>query len=262
MGLFTNNKRPCPICGKGTPRLLATEIAGDVPLCSECSGKISMEVSRIKDMSLEDLKAHLSLREENARLLREVFRPNKIYEIGWTHLNVDEANRLFTIPLNMCGDTKNPPIFKFNELTGYELEEENDVIEHFQKGDASPLCTPTRYIPPTRVYGDDKQPQTTTRSFKLILYLRNPCWDKVESSAGSAGGDNFNFHREYTQQLNKLRFVTSALVNMIGQGKQPDAGRGNSDLVVEELMKYKELMDGDIITKEEFDAKKRQLLGL
>ena len=31
---------------------------------------------------------------------------------------------------------------------------------------------------------------------------------------------------------------------------------------VEELKKYKELLDGGIITQEEFDAKKKQLLGL
>ena len=30
----------------------------------------------------------------------------------------------------------------------------------------------------------------------------------------------------------------------------------------DELKKYKELLDSDIITQEEFDAKKKQLLGL
>lgn len=267
MGLFTNNKRPCPVCGKGTPRLLATEIAGDVHLCSDCSGKISMEVSRIGDMSMDDLMAHLALREENARLLREVFRPNKVYEIGWTHLNIDEANRLFTIPLNMCGDTKNPPIFKFDELTGYELEEENFVIERFMQGDVSPQYTSRFFIPQTHSYDkDDKQPQITTRSFKLNLYLNNPCWSKVESDAGSASGNDFNFQRDYNQHLNKLRFVTTALVNIIGQGNRPadQSGntQGNADTVANELKKFKELQDSGIITSEEFDAKKKQLLGL
>ena len=31
---------------------------------------------------------------------------------------------------------------------------------------------------------------------------------------------------------------------------------------VEELKKYKELLDGGIITKEEFEAKKKQIMGL
>jgi len=34
MGLFSNNKKPCPICGEATPRLLATKIADSTPICS------------------------------------------------------------------------------------------------------------------------------------------------------------------------------------------------------------------------------------
>ena len=32
MGLFSNNKKLCPICGSPTPRLLAT-VVDDQPLC-------------------------------------------------------------------------------------------------------------------------------------------------------------------------------------------------------------------------------------
>ena len=38
MGLFKNNKRPRLICGEGTPRLLATQIADNTPLCFYCAG--------------------------------------------------------------------------------------------------------------------------------------------------------------------------------------------------------------------------------
>ena len=41
MGLFTNNKKLCPICGNPTPRLLATKVE-DVPLCKECASKIDL----------------------------------------------------------------------------------------------------------------------------------------------------------------------------------------------------------------------------
>jgi len=30
--LFSNNKKPCPICGEATPRLLATKIAYKTPI--------------------------------------------------------------------------------------------------------------------------------------------------------------------------------------------------------------------------------------
>ena len=38
MGLFSNNKKLCPVCGNPTPRLLATKIQ-DTPICKECDKK-------------------------------------------------------------------------------------------------------------------------------------------------------------------------------------------------------------------------------
>ena len=29
MGLFSNNKKPCPICGNATPRLLPTKVEAE-----------------------------------------------------------------------------------------------------------------------------------------------------------------------------------------------------------------------------------------
>ena len=34
MGLFSNNKKLCPLCGAPTPRLLPTKVE-DMPLCKE-----------------------------------------------------------------------------------------------------------------------------------------------------------------------------------------------------------------------------------
>ena len=266
MGLFTNNKKPCPICGEGTPRLLATDIAGNVPICSDCSFKISLGTSKVKDLTLEGLKEHLAMREENANCIKNVFRPNRTYEIGWTKLNIDEANRLFTIPLNMCGDTNNPPVFQFDELIGYDLEEENCVIERFNRGDRAPLCMPMLYTPILQLAADSKeeQQQNISRDFRLNLYLTNPYWDKVESSAGSASGNRSGFQREYSKHLGELRIVTNAITTMIGVevANETAAAQGNVDRVAGDLMKYKELLDGGIITQDEFDAKKKQILGI
>ena len=41
MGLFSNNKKLCPICGSPTPRLLAT-VVDDQPLCKACAAKIDL----------------------------------------------------------------------------------------------------------------------------------------------------------------------------------------------------------------------------
>ncbi|MFA9423246.1 MAG: SHOCT domain-containing protein [Sedimentibacter sp.] len=264
MGLFSNNKKPCPICGNATPRLLATHIENKTPICSDCSSKISMVNGKIDELSLEGLKKHLAMREENAKYLENIFRPNKKISIGWTNLNIDEANRIFTIPLNMCGNTNNPPVFKFEELIGYELVEEQCVIERFNKGDVAPQITPMVYIPVIHVNHDDKdnKQEDITHSFKLNLYLSNSCWDKVESSAGSASGDEYSFQIEHSKHLSELHMITSALTAIIGVGEKGNSVQNNANSVAEGIKTFKELLDGGIITQEEFNLKKKQLLGI
>ena len=41
MGLFSSNKKVCPLCGNPTPRLLALKVE-DTPLCKECERKIDL----------------------------------------------------------------------------------------------------------------------------------------------------------------------------------------------------------------------------
>ena len=48
MGLFSNNKKPCPICGNATPRLLPTKVEG-VPICKECDKKIDLSLIHISE---------------------------------------------------------------------------------------------------------------------------------------------------------------------------------------------------------------------
>ena len=38
MGLFSNNKKLCPICGNPTPRIFSTKVEG-TPICKECDKK-------------------------------------------------------------------------------------------------------------------------------------------------------------------------------------------------------------------------------
>lgn len=266
LGIFSNKKKPCPICGGATPRLLATKIADDTPICSDCGIKISMVHTQVSNLSLEELKEHLVMREENKSCIDNIFRPNRIIPIGFTNINIDEANKMFTIPLHMCGDVNNPPIFKFEELTRYELSEDHGLLEHFQKGDAAPQVLAIAYAPvfhfADRTRDDDNKPKDITRGFKLKLFLSNPCWNMVESSAGSVVAKEHRFPQAYNEHISKLRMVTAALTAIMGVNAAGNAAQSNADSIAEDIMKFKGLLDGGIITEEEFNAKKKQLLGI
>ena len=49
MGLFSNNKKVCPLCGNPTPRLLALKVE-DTPLCKECERKIDLPQGAVNEM--------------------------------------------------------------------------------------------------------------------------------------------------------------------------------------------------------------------
>jgi hypothetical protein len=84
----------------------------------------------------------------------------------------------------------------------------------------------------------------------------------MECGAGSAFGSEYNFQREYNKRLGELRMVTASLPAIIGIGAMGDAVQSNANSIVEDIKKFKELLDGGIITQEEFNVKKKQLLGI
>ena len=84
MGLFSNNKKPCPLCGSPTPRLLATKVE-DMPLCKECAGKIDLPDGALDRMTLAQLEQYMAFYEENAAL-RETFSEDYRYGFGLLQL--------------------------------------------------------------------------------------------------------------------------------------------------------------------------------
>lgn len=64
MGLFSNNKKLCPICGSPTPRLLATKIEGQ-PICKECDSQIDLPDGAVNRMSLSDFRQYIKITAVN-----------------------------------------------------------------------------------------------------------------------------------------------------------------------------------------------------
>ena len=64
MGLFSNNKKPCPICGNATPRLLPTKVEG-VPICKECDKKIDLPNGVLDSMTLDDFRRYIDFSYKN-----------------------------------------------------------------------------------------------------------------------------------------------------------------------------------------------------
>lgn len=97
MGLFSNNKKPCPICGAPTPRILATKIE-DIPICRDCEMKGDLPADMSNQITMKEFLHCLDLYEEN-RALREMFSETHLYHFGFFEesLRLDISHRLFRI---------------------------------------------------------------------------------------------------------------------------------------------------------------------
>ena len=97
MGLFTNNKKLCPICGSPTPRLLATKIE-DMPICKEWDRKIDLPDGLTGQMSLEAFRQYIAFYEENSSL-RDRFTETQRYDYPFLDkdISLDSVHGLFRL---------------------------------------------------------------------------------------------------------------------------------------------------------------------
>ena len=123
MGIFTNEKKGCPICGNATPRLFPTKVEG-LPLCKECAAKINMESSMLKDLTINELWDHLDYRKANSETFG-AFTDNETHGMGNYVLHMDTDKRLFYIA---DGNPSNPALFKFEELVSFNLMEDGRTV--------------------------------------------------------------------------------------------------------------------------------------
>lgn len=118
MGLFSNNKKLCPICGNATPRLLPRKF-DDQPICKECENKIDLPADRLKTMTLAGFREYLAVYEEN-QPLRAAFHATYSHS-----LFLDEGNGL----IRLCNNDRSWAIEKAQLKSFRILEDENVLYE-------------------------------------------------------------------------------------------------------------------------------------
>ena len=126
MGLFSNNKKLCPVCGNPTPRFFATEVDGQA-ICKQCSGEIDLPDDALKKMDLNDFRQYLADFKENHELW-PMFDPTFKYSFGWTSVLIDDKNGLMRLKDNGGGW-----VIEKKYLKMFRIYEDNNVL--FESGD-------------------------------------------------------------------------------------------------------------------------------
>lgn len=167
-----------------------------------------------------------------------------------------------------------PAISQFNILMEQyrQVEQMKEMRKNDPNGDSAPSLP---YV--SRPYFDQ---QLIHQGFKLELTMEHPYWDGVHSWIGDApkfddsSPSVASFMRKYDKAAEALHTLAVSLMELLCPGAPeikvssgiPAGGEAARAVPVtdpvEEIKKYKALLDSGIITDEEFSAKKRQILGI
>lgn len=291
MGLFTK-KDPCVICGGKVKGIFPWRIDGQL-ICNDCYGNVDLPNGATNHMTLEDFRAYMAFREENQKLKQNFQVTQKIdFGILDTKIVFDMNNRLICMDKNL--DTT---IFEGSQIKAFVIKEDFTPL---LEGSAAGLyrydsTVPERVMamePQIAMYrmeqqrrragrDGDKQPDLRFdipepfKKFIVDIWFEHPYWDVFEADMSGpifydCDPDINQYLDEYYRDVDQMEELAQALMQLafpdVLEKSQAAAASTTAPTVavdaVEEIKRYKALLDQGIITEEEFTAKKRQLLGI
>lgn len=310
MGLFTNSKKGCPVCGSATPKLFPTKVDG-TPICKVCSKKIFLPDGKLKEMSVDDFLQYMNFYEENQKN-RDLFFETYKYDAGLfgEKFIVDTAHGLFRKDVS-----DGALVFEAAHLKSIRILEDDKPLFEGQKGSFKKIKSDVpekaerlrnaaamfriQYMEYEQMEQMQREREErarergetiTTRyisrptfesglfkTYIIELTLDHPYWSEMRWEVTAPSFDSErpsvdDYLRDYENKVEEFRALAVNVMQLIDPNAQMvSEGENNGTAAVqqtpvvngvEEIKKYKELLDMGIITEEEFAVKKHELLGL
>ncbi len=292
MGLFSK-KPPCPICGGKIPLILPSKIEGEY-ICNDCYNKIDMGADKESNLTMQGFREYLAFYNQN-QILKGQFVVSERIDFGlWdTKIIFDYQNKLFCM-------SKNPDktVFEGRQLKSFTIRE--DSIPLFE-GSAAGIRRYTSTVTEramamapqiAQIAANKRMARTLDRlddgkvnnsapvqyfdipepfqAFHVELHFDHPYWTVLKCDMGGPRFNNTlpdvnNYLRSYQQSIEEIEKLVAALRTVafpgvaeqfVGLGMAPPAD------AIEEIKKYKALMEDGVLSQQEFEAKKKQLLGI
>lgn len=260
MGLFSK-KGICSICGKekGTNYLVI-----DGYSCVDCMSKCSpffSTVDGIRKYSVAELKEAMKLCERNMERISEFVTTNKVGDL----ISFDERHCWFKIGLEekFLGHITYPIVYDYKDILGYELLEDGQSIT--KSGLGSAVVGGALFGEVGAIVGSVAGSKTTKQvvnSMKIKITLNDLNHPAeyirlIETNTATDSG-------KYRGASIYAQSILSVLSIIVEKTKVSSAQNIGSETlsIAEGLREYKSLLDDGIISEDEFNAKKKQLLGL
>lgn len=240
-------KKSCVICGKELGLFSAKATISDGVVCADCLHQAGIgSLSNGQSFDTTSLKQLIG---ERIILVRS-FSPTK--KIG-NYLAIDEAHKSFKIGKD---------IFEYSNLLSFELMEDGHTVT--KGGLGSAIAGGILFGGIGAVVGGvvgGKKTKGVCNSMQLKITLRNSYTDTVYipfiTTSTKTSGFIYKTAQSSAQScISALEIIADEANSMAGSTSQAFASSA-----ADEIMKFKQLLDAGIITQEEFDTKKQQLLN-
>lgn len=196
MGLF--DKKYCDVCGEKIG-LLGNRKLEDGNLCKDCAKKLSPLFSDRKHSTVDEIKAQLKYREENAVLL-EKFNPDRQYGRS-RKIFVDTEAKKFIITYYSDWKTENPDLISFDQVKNVQSEVKENRSEIFYKDSDG---NNKSYSPPRYNY---------EYNFTVKLFVDSPWFDEIKVDLTGTQCPDSPYSPEYRDLEYQVKEITDLLMN-------------------------------------------------
>ena len=260
MGLF-ESKGTCVLCNKdvGFHRF---QIANNEWLCGDCFKRCGFNITTpIKAMTIDGIRLALQGQEVHLEELNS-FNPTK--KIG-TFIEFDNEQMKWLIPDGFLGKKKNPKIYNYSDIVDFELLEDGESISKGGLGRAvvgGVLLGGVGAVVGGVTGG--KKTKGICSNLKIKITINNISNPTVYLNfiAAATKKDGMIYKTNYKLAQECLSVLQLICSNMESEKTNNGAAENSKASVADEILKFKNLLDSGAITQEEYDAKKKQLLGL
>jgi hypothetical protein len=261
MGFFDKKELLCVIC-VGKVKIFSLFEIADGLLCGDCGKKCGYTLATItKKKTLSDVKIDMESNLANKQLL-ENFNPTRT--IG-TYLEIDEEKKQWIVPNNKGGKKKkdlNVKVYQFSDIVSFELLENGETITKGGLGAA--IAGDLLFGGIGAVVGGitgKKKSQAVCNNMQIKITVKNISKPTVYLNFFDAPlkKDGFIYKGYY-----KVAQEVLSLLQLMCESEQKPTETNQIPQLSEadEILKFKNLLDSGIITQDEFEAKKKQLLGI
>lgn len=300
MGLF-NKKPPCPICGGKIGWFLPSKIEGEY-ICSDCYEKIDMQEEIKDALTMSAFREYLAFYEQNQVLKDKFVISQKVdFGIWDTKMIFDFENNLLCMSKNpdkTVFEGRQIKSLTIKEDQAPLFEVNADFLERYQSAvpekamalapQLAQYVTNRRLVESMeRITRDEDEPRRHIpamdipepfKQFHVEIRFDHPYWNTVRCDTyGPTFSNDYpdvdDYLNEYRDTMEEIEGLVQAIKavafpNAVEQEIALGAGPSSAQAAqppadaIEEIRKYKTLMEEGILSDEEFGAKKKQLLGI